>query len=372
MMTTPVRSAHPSSRRPFVACLLLLAATTVTPLLAQGATIIPVAGRVIDAAQMPVTGFRVVLRAAGSNDIYLSPPTDEEGSFRVNIPTGVNCVPVAVISPEGKRLPIEGMTPALVMPNTRFDIELEIAMVTARDPRPFGGADRLFLSFVEDATFVEGQRYETDLSVGGTSDATSFVSEFLAAVNFTALPRLEFGGRLGYAGTNFDSGSGATGLTDLEAWGKFNVGSSLKRGTRWAAGFVLRFPTGEQDTGLSYEALQSKAFGAVRFDVGRFTVSANAGLQFNEDATVQGTKLDGRVAGSIGGAALMDFNHQLVGVAELLYEGEPYEGVDADARLLVGVNWKPLDQGMFRLALGFGLTEGAPDGLLILGWAFEF
>lgn len=372
MMPTLARSVRPFRLRPLAVCLLLLATISVPPLLAQGATMIPVAGRVTDAAQLPVPGFRVVLRAAGTNEIYLSAPTDEEGSFRVDIPMGVNCTPVAVISPEGKRLALEGITPQPVMANTRFDIELGIAIAETRDPVPFGGADRLFLSFVEDAVFVEGQRYETDLSAAGSSDSTSFTSEFLAAVNFTSLPRLEFGGRLGYAGTNFDSGGGATGLTDLEAWGKFNVGSSLKSGTRWAAGFVLRFPTGSQDTGLSYEALQSKAFGAVRFDVGRFTVSANAGVQFNEDATVPGGMLDGRVAGSIGGAALYEFNRTLIGVGELLYEGEPYEGVEADARLLIGVNWKPLDQGMFRLAVGFGLTEGAPDGQLILGWAFEF
>jgi hypothetical protein len=333
---------------------------------------IPVAGRVTDAAQLPVQGFRVVLRAAGASEIYLSPPTDEEGSFRVDIPIGVNCAPVAVISPEGKRLAVDGVIPQPVMANTRFDIELGLVIAATRDPVPFGGADRLFLSFVEDAAFVEGQRYETDLLAAGYSDSTSFASEFLAAVNFTALPRLEFGGRLGYVGTNFDSGGGATGLTDLEAWGKFNVGSSLESGTRWAAGFVLRFPTGSQETGVSYEALQSKGFGSVRFDVGRFTVAVNAGVQFNEDATVPGGMLDGRVAGSIGGAALMEFNHELVGVGEVIYEGEPYEGVDADARLLVGVNWKPLDQGLFRLAVGFGLTEGAPDGQLILGWAFEF
>jgi len=372
MTTSLLGSVHSRRFQPLAACLLLLAAMSVSPLLAQGATIIPVAGRVTDAAQIPVEGFRVVLRAAGTDDIYLSPSTDEEGSFRINIPTGTNCTPVAVLSPDGKRLALDGMATRTVMANTRFDIELAIVIAVTDDPRPFGGADRLFLSFVEDVAFADGQRYETDLTVAGTNDTTSYASEFLAAINFTALPRLEFGGRLGYAGTNFDSGGGATGLTDLEAWGKFHVGTSLKRGTRWAAGFVLRFPTGEQDTGLSYEALQSKLFGAARFDVGRVTVSVNAGVQFNEDATVNGVNLDGRVAGSIGGAALMEFNRNLVGVAELLFEGEPYEGVDADARLLVGVNWKPLEQGFFRLALGFGLTEGAPDGQLILGWAFEF
>jgi len=350
----------------------LLTVMSVSPLLAQGATMIPVAGRVTDAAQIPVQGFRVVLRAAGTNAIHLSRPTDEEGSYRIDIAIGTNCTPVAVISPDGKRLALDGMATQVVMANTRFDIELGIVVAASDDPRPFDGADRLFLSFVEDVAFVDGQRYETDLTAAGTSDSNSYASEFLAAVNFTALPRLEFGGRLGYAGSNFDSGGGATGLTDLQAWGKFYVGSSLERGTRWATGFVLTFPTGEQATGLSYEALQSKGFGAVRLDVGRVTVSVNAGVQFNEDTTVQGVKLDGRVAGSIGGAALMEFNRELVGVGEVLYEGEPYEGVEADARLLIGVNWKPLEQGFFRLALGFGLTEGAPDGQLILGWAFDF
>jgi hypothetical protein len=352
--------------------LLSLFATIGTPALAQ-VTVIPVTGSVTDAAGAPVAGFRVVFRDAETSEISLSDPTDEEGSYRLSLPAGGSWAPVSVISPGGKRIGLPNQTSAPVKPGARWEIALDIVIATVVEPRPFGGADRLFLSFVEDAVFVERRHAEADIVALDFDGGSTFVSQLVAAFAFESLPRLEFGARLGYAGTDFDEPlSDQTGLTDLEAWGKFSIGKSLQSSTRWTAGFLLTFPTGEVETGVAGDAFRSKLFGAVRFDVGSVTVSANAGLRVNEDLDVGPVTLDGTVAGSFGAAAIYPVNDKLVLVGELTYEGKRVDEGEDDARLLGGVNWKPLREGFFRLALAAGLADGAPDTQLIVGYAFDF
>jgi hypothetical protein len=354
------------------ALLLLTAMLGGLPVVFAQQTVLPVNGVLTDASQMPVEGFRVVLRIAGTSQIIVSPPTDDEGSFRVDIPTGTNCAPIAVVSPNGKRLALDGMTDTLVVPNTRFDIELSIKVKPPRDPRPFRGADRLFVSFVEDVTFVERLRAQSQVVAADFEDANSYVSEFLAAYNWRAVPTLEVGGRIGFAGTEFDSGSGATGATDLDLWGKLLVGSSLKSGLRWAPGAVLTLPTGDASTGLSTEAARLKLFGALRYDVGPVTLSGHVGVRVNGDSTVDGTDIDGQVAGTFGVAGLMPFGSSVVGVAEFYWEGARFDGGQDEGLFLVGANWKPLRAGFFRLASGFGLDDGSPDFTLIAGYVFDF
>jgi hypothetical protein len=370
----PVAKPNPASSRaaaPRAALTLLLCAVFGAPLFAQQ-PLIPVNGRLTDAEQQVVVGYRVVFRT-GADEILLSPPTDEEGAFRLDVRTGTNCAPIAVVSPTGERLAIEGVTYQAVLPGVRFDIELGIAIRPARDPRPFRGADRLFLSFVEDVAFVSGLRAQAQLIATDGPDASRYVSEFLAAYNWTALPTLEVGGRIGFAGAEFDlDGRGATGPTDLEIWGKYLAGASLKRGVRWVPGAVLTLPTGDADTGLSAEALRLKLFGSARREFGPVTVSANLGLRFNDDAEIDGTQLEGQLAGALGVAALMPFGDRVVGVAEFYYEGKRFEQSEDDGRLLVGANWKALSHGFLRLALGLGLTDGSPDVQFVAGYTFEF
>ncbi|HXV77021.1 MAG TPA: hypothetical protein VD788_11960 [Candidatus Polarisedimenticolaceae bacterium] len=339
--------------------------------LAQPAKV-PLTGILTDSNQRPVADFRVILRVAGTSRILVSPPTDDEGSYRLDVDTGINCAPIAVVSPLGKRVALAEMTPVPVLPGTRFDIELEHPIRPARVEWAFRGADRLFVSFVEDAAFVGRQRAQAQLTVADFDRSQSYVSEFLAAYNWRAVPTLEVGGRIGYAGTDFDRGGGASGMTDLEFWGKFLAGSSVKTGTRWAPGAVLTLPTGDADTGLSAEASRLKLFATARHELGRLTLSGNLGLRYNEDATIDGTELAGEIAGSLGIAALLPVGDQLVGVAELYFEGKRFEQGQDTGLFLVGANWKPLEHGFFRLAAGFGLEDGAPDFQLVAGYVFDF
>ena len=43
-----------------------------------------------------------------------------------------------------------------------------------------------------------------------------------------------------------------------------------------------------------------------------------------------------------------------------------------DARLLGGVNWRPLARGTIRAAVSVGLTDGAPDAAIVAGYAVAF
>jgi hypothetical protein len=357
-------------QRLLVAGLLILAWA---PELPAQATAFPVVGVVTDADQVPVVGYRVVLRATGSEAVYLSGPTDEEGAYRVDVPTGVNLRPVAVISPLGGRVAIDGMVPQAVLPGVRIDIELVIRLSAVTEPRPFPGADRLFRSFVEDVVFVERLRVQTQVAGADFDGATSYLTELLGAYNFTALPRLEVGGRVGYAGTEFDStGTGVTGMTDLDLWGKLLVHTSPSSGLRSSAGALLTLPTGEADTGRATGAFGAKLFGALRYDVWRLTLAANGGLRFSGDSEFDGVDRTGQVSGSLAAAAFLPLGTRLVAVGELGFESARYEdGLDEGIALL-GVNWKVLREGILRLAFGFGLADGSPDVEFVAGYAFEF
>jgi hypothetical protein len=333
----------------------------------------PVTGVVTDAAQVPAVGFRVVFRVVGTENVYLSPPTDEEGAYRIEVPAGTNLQPVAVVTPLGKRIALEGTSPQLAMPGLRVDLELAIRIAVVTEPRPFPGADRLFRSFVEDVVFVERQRGQARVSAADSDEATSYVSELLGAFNFTTQPWLEVGVRAGYAGTELDpAGTGASGPTDVDLWGKMLVYTSPRSGLRSAAGVVLTLPTGEPETGRAAGAAGVKLFGSLRHGVGRITLSASAGLRATDDSEVDGVDREGQVSGSLAAAAFVPFDRRLVGLAELGYESKRFEDGEDDASALVGVSWKVLREGILRLALGFGLSEGAPDTELTAGYAFEF
>ena len=375
--TEPIQDGFPTrqraaARRLAAACFLAAAALALVPA-ARAQESYPVTGVLTDAEQARVVGFRVVFRAAGTEQIYLSPPTDEEGAYRVNVPTGANLQPVAVISPLGERIALEGISAQAVLPGVRFDIELPIRVAKLAEPRPFPGADRLFRSFVEDVVFVERLRGQAQISGADFDQATSYVSELAVAYNFTALPRVEVGGRAGYAGTEFDpAGTGASGVTDLELWGKLLVFTSQSSGFRASAGGLLTLPNGEADTGRATGALGTKLFGALRYGLGRVTLSANGGLRFSDDSEFHGVDRQGQVSGSLAAAAILPFGERLVGVAEAGYETKRYEDGEDEGAVLVGVNWQVFREGILRLALAFGLADGSPDTELTAGYAFEF
>ena len=101
-------------------------------------------------------------------------------------------------------------------------------------------------------------------------------------------------------------------------------------------------------------------------------LAASVGVRFNENGEIAGVPLDGQVAGSASVAVIAPIGEGLALVGEAAYEGKRFDGSDADARLLGGVNWKLARMGTLRLAVAMGLADGAPDSQILAAYAFSF
>ena len=121
-------------------------------------------GRLTSPTGEPVVGYRVVFRAADDPAaVWVGPATAADGSYEIELPAGGTYVPVAVISPSGTRvdlgtLPgIEGAAGAV----QNVQLEVDVPVDEVAEPRPFPGADRLFVQFVEDAPSLDAWRIES-------------------------------------------------------------------------------------------------------------------------------------------------------------------------------------------------------------------
>jgi hypothetical protein len=334
-----------------------------------------VVGRVVDADEAPAAGFRVVFRMADDVQIALSQPADETGEYSLALPAGTIYVPVAVISPAGVRLALENQEPLSVGPGVRRDIVLPIILAdgAAEARERFAGSDRLFLSFVEDTAMVGQARYEGQLDLSSFEAVDQILSRAVVAVQFKDIPRVEFGARFGIGGARFsgdvpDQG----GYSDLDIWGKLFIGPRWRPDTEFTAGALLTIGTGDEESGLGFGGMRSKIFGAMRKSFDNWELTANAGIRFNEGVSVYGVPLDGETAPSFGVGAVVPYNEKITIIGELVYEGERFDGFEADSRLLAGVNWKLLQYGVLRLAVAGGLADGAPDFQFLGGYSFDF
>jgi hypothetical protein len=64
--------------------------------------------------------------------------------------------------------------------------------------------------------------------------------------------------------------------------------------------------------------------------------------------------------------------HNLTAIGEINYETERFRDAEADARILGGIDWAVVPRGVVRAALAGGLTDGAPNLQLIVGYAGLF
>jgi hypothetical protein len=352
-------------------CLLSL---PLAPAVAQSSSDV-VVGRVVDSAEEPAVGFRVVYREVDAVQIALSQPTDGNGEYSLALPSGTVYLPIAIITPGGMRLALENQQPVSVGPGVRRDIVLAMSLSAETVPNQAAsaGSNRLFLSFLEDTAMVGKSHWEGQLDYSSYDSADHFLSRVIAAVQLEAMPRVEFGARFGIGGATFagdvaDQG----GYTDLDLWGKLYIGPRWSARTEFAAGALLTLGTGDEETGLGYGGLRSKIFGAARYSFAKWELTANAGVRFNEGVVICGVPMNGEVAPSFGVGAVVPFNENITLIGEAVWEGERFDGFGADARLLAGVNWKLLPHGLLRLAVGAGLADGAPDSQILAGYSFDF
>jgi hypothetical protein len=355
-------------------CLLLIW-TPVT--LAQGPEVV-VVGKIVDAEQNPVSGFRAVYLQDEGTDARVGSLTAEDGEYWISVLEGVAYVPVAVIAPNGKRIELEEMPAVVGSSGARQDIQLTVPI----EPPPptfeptFPGADRLYLSFVEDVAITDRLRAEGQLLYSSFDSSDLFLARGIVAYQSQALPSVEFGARWGLGSRSADGNrADGSGATDLDLWAKMKMDRGAGRRPELAFGGIVTLPAGDNDSGLGADALRSELFGAARYvfsSAPSVALSGTLGIRFNGNGNIGGVALNGRTAGRLGIAALWSWRENLTVVGELTYEGKAFEYAEVDTRLLGGVNWRLVPFGSLRLALGFGFSDGAPDAQLIAGYSFDW
>jgi hypothetical protein len=243
-----------------------------------------------------------------------------------------------------------------------------------------GFADRLFLSFSQDAALVPSQWWEAQIEYDDGKNTAPNVFLFRGQVAFRPVKSLEVGGRVGFGNA---SASGSTpdgsGATDLEAYGKW-VFLDAAQNTDFSVGVTLTVPTGDDTAGLGYNSFGSQIFGGVRFRMEQVVLGGHLGVRYNGDGNFQGIPLNGKASFEFAGSALFPLAHQVSLVGELRYETARFDNPtvsstsadDADTQILAGINWRAFGRGMFRGAVAGGLTDGSPNYRLILGYAYTF
>jgi hypothetical protein len=253
---------------------------------------------------------------------------------------------------------------------------ISITPLTAQTGSRTPDTDRLFLGFAKDASLANQQWWEGQLEVINHDSMDVVAANLVFAIR--PIERFEFGGKVGFADSdlptplNDQEGSGAT---DLDLWGKYELGS-LEDGTDLVVGVTATVPTGDDSAGLGMDSFDIGAFVSSRKTMDRFDLVGHVGANFHGDGRILGVDLDGKVSAELGIGFIFPMSETLSLVAEGNIETDQYKNAgtlgDTDTRILGGLDWKLADHGMFRGALALGLTDGAPDTQLILGYAARF
>jgi len=357
---------------PLLALLCLAAFLAAGTVRAAGGEV-TISGHLLDAAGQPVAGNRVVFRAAGEASIYITPPTDESGLYTISLPAGREFVPFSVLLPSGGRIELRDAPSFAAAAGVVHDIRLP---TTAGERGRGAGStvehERLFLAFAEDAAIADWILADGELEYADASDSSEILARITGAFQPKAIPSMEFGGSVGIGSGEVPGVGRESGTTDLDVWAKFAIPGGGGRWPRVAVGGLITAPTGSADAGLSYDGLRSKLFCAARFDLPRGQIAAHIGVRVNGNGEAGGVDLDGKTAAAAGVGLLMPLGAEVSLVVEAGYEGKRFEGFDPDARLLVGVNWRPFLEGTLRAAIAGGLADGAPDTQVLVGYEFDF
>jgi hypothetical protein len=236
---------------------------------------------------------------------------------------------------------------------------------------------RFFQQFITDAEIVDKQWWSAEMRwQGGAVPPFENADGFLLTpmIAISPVKNLEVGGKISYIkydlNHDFNGTSGASGLGDLTLYGKYRF---LRKGAfDVTAGASFDLPTGSETDGLGTGKFVATFFGAMRMKVGGGSFLGEAGFRFNPDATVINTNISGKTSTFLGGGYIWEPARSLAVSGELTVESERYDGASSDFRLTGGVQWLGLSHSVLRAALSAGLSDGAPDYEIILGYAYTF
>ena len=238
---------------------------------------------------------------------------------------------------------------------------------------PAGTADRLFLAFAQDAAIVPSQWWEGQIEYDdGSKDIPVDVLIGRAVVAFQPWKQLELGGRFGFGTTDASPPSpDGSGATDLDFYGKW-VFPTVADKTDYTAGGLVTVPTGDDTAGLGFNAFGVQAFGAARHRLDDAIIGGHVGVRWNGDGDFQTVPISGKMSYELGFAVLFPLSQQVTLVGEAQIETARFEGADSAAQILAGIDWKAFGRGQIRAAIAGGLTDGAPDFRIFVGYAYTF
>jgi len=236
--------------------------------------------------------------------------------------------------------------------------------------------DRLFIGFAQDAVLADQQWWEGQLEFASHEDLDTVVARLIFAVQ--PYERMEFGGNIGFGdsdlpGTNNGEGTGAT---DLDLWGKYALGT-MDDGSHLATGILVTIPTGDDSAGLGEDAFKIGAFLSSRKAYKPFDLVGHVGVNFNGDGRIFGFDLEGKVSAVLGAGLVFHQTDDISFVVEANLETKKYKQDagdfgDDDFSVLGGIDWRMGTKGMLRGSVAFGLSDGAQDHRLSLGYAARF
>lgn len=240
---------------------------------------------------------------------------------------------------------------------------------------PTSGQDRMFLSFFEEATLVEGQWWEGDLQYSDLDTLDTWVLRGVAA--FRLRDKFEVGGTIGFGSSdsNVDGLPDGTGATDLDLYGKYYFGGKAESKTEWAAGGLFTLPTGDNTAGLGQDAFRLGGFGSMRLRGKRVIYNGNLGFAINGDAefpSLPTGKADGEFSVRAGFGVIFPRSDKLSWVLETKWESNTYDDGSNIWSVLGGVDWRAGSRGLIRAAVDVGLEDGAPDLRVTAGYAQTF
>ena len=217
----------------------------------------------------------------------------------------------------------------------------------------------------------DGYRIETQLQRQDGDSVDRGLLNLIGAAQFDAIPEVEFGIRASLVGVDIDGGPGGDGIGDTELWAKYVLGATQDNRHELAFGAKVTLATGDGDDGTGLDSDRSKLFVAGRRETSWGVLTGNLGLSLNGDGALFGNALDGKNSLSANVGAIVPWTYRLAFVSELGFEGKRFELGEDEATVLGGVNIL-LKEGALRAALALGLSDGAPDTELTVGYAFEF
>jgi hypothetical protein len=229
--------------------------------------------------------------------------------------------------------------------------------------------DRLYINFIEDATIVDEQRWEGWFQYDDWDIID--ISALYGSAAFQVWRNSEIGGRVGFGNSDStDDLPDGTGATDLDLWGKYYWDLE---GTELTAGAIATIPTGDDSSGLGWNAFSLKGFGAIRHSLRTVVLTGTLGLQANGTGhTLDSGDLDGELAFSAGAGVIAPWSDAFSFIGELSWKSNRFEGLDDDVQLLGGIDLRLSNRGMLRPAVSVGLQDGAPNWVFFVGYAYSF